>query len=153
MAYSPFSLTLHIGLLYFTNMAVKTILLQSGIEIQIETETERKLSARRIAILKILQRGECYGYKIWKDLKQNYGLPNVKIETVYNALKDFVSMQLVTVREIPQPGKPPRAVYDLTSKGKQYAKRANYQHELENSSEGAPFGFNMTEEGADNDEN
>lgn len=130
-------------------MAEKTFLTDSGINIAVETE--RRLSAQRIAILKFLQKGESHGYEVWQAINKEPHLGRVKTDTVYKYLKQLAKEGRLDTREVPQPGKPPRTVYTLNRKGKRYAEWATYHHELDIGEDNPPSELPMTEEGADND--
>jgi threonine synthase len=76
-----------------------------------------KLGKTKISILEILSRGACYGYGIWKALK-NYNL-EIKIPSVYQHLNELIILGLIeeSKLETTERGRE-RLYYSLTEKGK-----------------------------------
>jgi threonine synthase len=76
------------------------------------------LGQTKIRILEILSEGESYGYQIWQELAEKYGI-EIKIPSVYQHLSELRRGGLITEpREMETYDKRKRNYYGLTKKGK-----------------------------------
>ena len=81
-------------------------------------ETELMRGAGPMAVLKLLERGEMYGYELVEALsKQSDGVLKIGQSTLYPMLYNLESKKLVTSR-VDKSGSRPRKYYKLTSTGK-----------------------------------
>lgn len=81
-------------------------------------ETALMRGAGPLAVLKLLERGEMYGYELVEALsKQSDGVLNMGQSTLYPMLYNLEAKKLVTSR-VDKKGPRPRKYYKLTTKGK-----------------------------------
>jgi len=77
-----------------------------------------KLGETKVRILRILSKGESYGYGIWKELKHDFGIA-LKIPSVYQHLTELTGSGLVISTRTEQTHeKRQRNYYALTEEGK-----------------------------------
>jgi len=77
-----------------------------------------KIGTTKQLILDILSNEEQYGYYIWQELTQRFGI-TIKIPTVYQHLVDLVRHALIgQTKTVNVFGKPERKYYALTDRGK-----------------------------------
>jgi threonine synthase len=70
----------------------------------------------KLTIMKILSGGEMYGYQIWRELKDRYGL-NIRIPTLYQHLKELMEEGYVVKSRSEKVMGRIREYYALTEKG------------------------------------
>ena len=70
----------------------------------------------KLTIMKILSSGEMYGYQIWRELKDKYGL-NIRIPTLYQHLKELMEEGYVVKSRSERVMGRIREYYALTDKG------------------------------------
>ncbi|TFG07214.1 threonine synthase [Candidatus Thorarchaeota archaeon] len=76
-----------------------------------------KLGQTKMRILEVLSKGESYGYGIWKELIDEYGM-RIKIPSVYQHLSELTSSGLIKGTRIEQTyQRRQRSYYALTEKG------------------------------------
>jgi PadR family transcriptional regulator, regulatory protein PadR len=81
-------------------------------------ETELMRGAGPMAVLKLLEQGEMYGYELVEALsKQSDGVLKLGQSTLYPMLYNLEAKKLVASR-VDKKGPRPRKYYKLTSKGK-----------------------------------
>jgi len=81
-------------------------------------ERELMRGAGPVAVLKLLERGEMYGYEIVESLtKRTDGILEMGQSTLYPMLYNLEAKSLIASR-IDETGPRPRRYYRLTSKGK-----------------------------------
>jgi len=77
------------------------------------------LGDTKVKILRLLEEGEAYGYRIWKALYERYGV-RVKIPSVYQHLSELEALGLVEKsKSLAVRGKPMRHCLVLTAKGRE----------------------------------
>jgi len=76
------------------------------------------MSYVEILILRRLRSGPAHGYELRKRVEQTTGVV-LHNNSLYPALKRFTEAGAVTKTAEPQPGRPPRLVYTLTSVGEE----------------------------------
>ncbi len=77
-----------------------------------------KMGQTKIRIIRILLRGESYGYQIWKSLRDEYGM-KLKIPSVYQHLNELTESGLViSTRTELTHEKRKRSYYALSERGK-----------------------------------
>lgn len=74
-----------------------------------------KLGRSKISILKLLAESESYGYQIWKDLAEQFGI-EIRVATVYQHLKELEEEGLLTSTKIEQAPRKTK-YYRLTENG------------------------------------
>jgi PadR family transcriptional regulator PadR len=88
----------------------------------VRIEIELMRGAGPVAILKVLERGEMYGYELVEELaKKSGGLLSMGQSTLYPMLYNLEAKELIAGRWEPASGKGdgrPRKYYHLTAKGK-----------------------------------
>ncbi|TXT54114.1 MAG: hypothetical protein BAJATHORv1_90063 [Candidatus Thorarchaeota archaeon] len=77
-----------------------------------------KLGRTKVCILRILTKNENYGYEIWKQLDEKYGI-QVRIPSVYQHLSELARGGLIVeTKEMRSHEKRVRKYYDLTDRGR-----------------------------------
>lgn len=90
-------------------------------------ETELMRGAGPVAVLKLLERGEKYGYELVEDLsRESGGVLAMGQSTLYPMLYNLESKKLVASR-VDKSGPRPRKYYRLTPKGRKRLNRDTLQ--------------------------
>ena len=77
------------------------------------------LGDTKIKILRLLEEGEAYGYRIWRDLDERCGV-RVKVPSIYQHLSELEALGLVEKsKSLAVHGRPTRRCLTLTAKGRE----------------------------------
>ena len=85
--------------------------------------TQLRKGLMALCVLRLLRRGESYGYEIVRRLQDRPALA-VSESTVYPVLARLRAEGCVQVRDVPSPAGPPRRYFSLTARGR--ARLAEY---------------------------
>ena len=77
-----------------------------------------KMGKTKQLILELLSNRELYGYVVWQELKQQFGI-KIKIPTIYQHLADLERLNLIRQTKIAKVfGRPERKYYAITDRGR-----------------------------------
>ncbi len=83
-----------------------------------QRENVAKLGVTKIRLLEILDEDQAYGYELWRTLASKYGI-SVKLPSIYQHLSEMEASGLVRRgRSVSHGGRPERAYYSLSQRGR-----------------------------------